>query len=193
MECAPVQELLEEKSLKPRVVNHISHNPASEVGHDHASDVVYSYAKTKVLSLDIPIYTWRNFMQRTAKSARPAPAVLLIVIVVTGQAVALVVNAVLTILDPDSQELPGTAMLFLVFLFVLGAVWLLAAARGVYQGKAWPRGALAVAEVLAVIVSFTYLQLGDVLIGTALLISGGVVLVTLFTPPLNSYLIQRRG
>lgn len=134
-----------------------------------------------------------NFMKQTPQSTYPSPAVLFIVAVVVGQAIALTVNAILTIVDPDSQELPPSATIFLMFLFVLGAVWLLAAARGVYLGKAWPRGALVVAEVLAVIVSFTYLQLGDVLVGLALLISGGVVLVTLFTPALNTHLVQRRN
>lgn len=131
-------------------------------------------------------------MHQTPQSARPSSVVLLVVAVAVGQAIALIVNAILTLVDPGSEELPPSAMIFLTFLFVLGAIWLLAAARGVYQGKAWPRGALVVAEVLAVIVSFTYLQLGDMLVGLALMISGGVVLVTLFTPALNSHLVQRR-
>lgn len=131
-------------------------------------------------------------MHQTPQSTRPSPVVLLVVAVVAGQAIALIVNAILTIVDPASQELPPSAMIFLTFLFVLGAIWLLAAASGVYRGRVWPRGALVVAEVLAVIVSFTYLQLGDILAGVALLISGGVVLVTLFTPALNSHLVQRR-
>ena len=132
-------------------------------------------------------------MQQAPQSTRPSPVVMLVVAVVVGQAIALIVNAILTIMDPDSQELPPSAMIFLTFLFVLGAIWLLAAARGVYRGTAWPRGALVVAEVLAVIVSFTYLQMGDILVGVALLLSGGVVLVTLFTPALNSHLVQRRN
>lgn len=132
-------------------------------------------------------------MPQTSHSPRLSPAVLLVIIVAIGQAVALVINAVLTVLDPDSQELPGSAMLFLVFLYALGAVWLLAAARGVYQGKAWPRGALVVAEALAVIVSFTYFQLGDVAVGTAMLASGAIILITLFTPALNRHLVQRQS
>lgn len=132
-------------------------------------------------------------MQKTPQSTRPSRVVLFVVAVVVGQAIALIVNAILTIVDPASQELPPSAMIFLIFLFGLGAVWLLAAARGVYQGRAWPRGALVVAEVLAVIVSFTYFQIGDVLAALALLISGGAVLVTLFTPALNTHLVQRRS
>lgn len=132
-------------------------------------------------------------MQKTPQSTRPSRVVLFVVAVVVGQAIALIVNAILTIVDPASQELPPSAMIFLIFLFVLGAVWLLAAARGVYQGRAWPRGALVVAEVLAVIVSFTYFQIGDLLAALALLISGGAVLVTLFTPALNTHLVQRRS
>ena len=132
-------------------------------------------------------------MHQAPQSTRPSPVVMLVVAVVVGQAIALIVNAILTIMDPDSQELPPSAMIFLTFLFVLGAIWLLAAARGVYRGRTWPRGALVVAEVLAVIVSFTYLQMGDILVGVALLLSGGVVLVTLFTPALNSHLVQRRN
>ncbi len=131
-------------------------------------------------------------MHQTPQSTRPSPVVLLVVAVVAGQAIALIVNAILTVVDPASQELPPSATIFLTFLFVLGAIWLLAAANGVYRGRAWPRGALVVAEVLAVIVSFTYLQLGDIVAGVALLLSGGVVLVTLFTPALNTHLVQRR-
>lgn len=132
-------------------------------------------------------------MHQTSQGTRPSSGVLLVAIVVVGQAIALIINAVLTIVDPASKELPGTAMFFLVFLFILGAIWLLAAARGVYSGKAWPRGALVVAEVLAVIVSFTYFQLGDVLLGVALLVSGSFVLVGMFTPALNNHLVQRRS
>lgn len=132
-------------------------------------------------------------MHQTPQTARPAPAVALVLIVVVGQAIALVINAVLTVLDPASESLPRVAIYFLAFLFVLGAVWLLASAHAVYRGKAWPRGALVVAEILAVILSFTYFQLGDALIGSALLISGGVVLVALFTPALNQHLVQRRS
>src|SRR5699024_9274465 len=104
-------------------------------------------------------------MPQTSQSARPSPVVFLVAAVVAGQAIALIVNAILTLIDPNSQELPGVAIFFLGFLYVLGAIWLFAAARGVYQGKAWPRGALVVAEVLAVIVSFTFFQLGDVVLG----------------------------
>lgn len=132
-------------------------------------------------------------MPQTSQSARPSSVVLIVAAVVVGQAIALIVNAVLTLIDPNSQELPGAAIVFLAFLYVLGAIWLLAAARGIYQGKAWPRGALVVAEVLAVIVSFTYFQLGDVLLGASLLISGGVVLIGLFTPALSTHLVQRRS
>src|SRR5699024_3362762 len=106
-----------------------------------------------VQSFDTRFLPTEFFMPQTSHSPRLSPAVLLVIIVAIGQAAALVINAVLTVLDPDSQELPGSAMLFLVFLYALGAVWLLAAARGVHQGKAWPRGALVVAEALAVIVS----------------------------------------
>src|SRR5690625_5567365 len=80
---------------------------------------------------------------------------------------------------------------FLVFLFILGAVWLFTAAFGVYRGKAWPRGALVVAELLAVIVSFTYMD--NALAGVSTLISGAVVLVCLFTPALNEHMAQRRS
>lgn len=132
-------------------------------------------------------------MSQSLPSPRPAPVVWFIAVVVLGQAVALVINAILTILDSKSSELPGSAMVFLVFLFFLGAVWLTAAAVGVLRGKAWPRGALVVAEVLAVIVSFTYFQLSEVLLGTALLISGGIVLIGLFTPALSTHMVQRRS
>lgn len=132
-------------------------------------------------------------MQKTQHSIRPGPTILLVVAVLVGQAIALLVNAILTIGDPESGQLPVTAMVFLVFLFGLGAIWLLAAAVGVYRGRAWPRGALVVAEVLAVILSFTYFQLGDALVGIGLLLSGGVVLILLFTPALNNHLVQRRN
>ncbi|MDN6499435.1 MAG: hypothetical protein L0K44_06775, partial [Yaniella sp.] len=65
-------------------------------------------------------------MQQAPQSARPSPVVMLVVAVVAGQAIALIVNAILTIMDPDSQELPPSAIIFLTFFFVLGAIWLLA-------------------------------------------------------------------
>lgn len=129
-------------------------------------------------------------MPQTSPSARLSPVVLLVALIVAGQAVALLISAILIILDPASHQLPGTAKYFLVFLFILGTVWLLAAARGVYQGKAWPRGALVVAELLAVIVSFTYID--SALAGSSLLVSGALVLVCLFTPALNRHMVQRR-
>lgn len=132
-------------------------------------------------------------MSKPLQNAKPAPMVIAVIAVVLGQAVALIVNAILTALDPDSDALPATAKFFLVFLFLLAAVWLIGAARGVYQGKAWPRGALIVAEVLAVIVSFTYFQLGDYPVALALVLTGGFVLVGLFTPALNQHLTERRS
>ncbi|HEY4536286.1 MAG TPA: hypothetical protein VIG71_10035 [Enteractinococcus sp.] len=131
-------------------------------------------------------------MSQSSQSARPSPMVGVVVFVVLAQAVALFANAVLILTEIGSNQLPAAAVVFLVFLFILAGIWLAAAARGVYQGKAWPRGALIVAEVLAVIVSFTYFQLGDILLGAALVISGGVVLLLLFTPALSHHLTQRR-
>lgn len=130
-------------------------------------------------------------MPQTPPSARLLPVVLLVTLIVAAQAVALLVSSILIILDPASHQLPGTAKYFLVFLFILGAVWLFAAAFGVYRGKAWPRGALVVAELLAVIVSFTYMD--NALAGVSTLISGAVVLVCLFTPALNEHMTQRRS
>src|SRR5699024_12288013 len=86
-----------------------------------------------------------NFMKQTPQSTYPSLAVLFIVAVVVGQAIALIVNAILTIVDPDSQELPPSATIFLMFLFVLWAVWLLSGARGGLLGRAWARGWVVVA------------------------------------------------
>lgn len=122
------------------------------------------------------------------------PALVWVVtIVVSAQALGLVVNAVLTLTDSESHQLPATALFFLIFLYLLGAVWLFAAARGVLRGRAWPRGALIVIEILAVIVSISYFQLGQVLVAVLLALSGAVVLVGLFTPTLNEHLVQRRS
>jgi len=132
-------------------------------------------------------------MSHSPQSTQASLLVRVVVLVVLSQAVALLVNAVLTIMDSGTRQLPVSAIIFLVFLYVLGAFWLVAAAVGVNKGKAWPRGALIVAEVLAVIVSFTYFQLGDILLGSALIVSGGVVLILLFTPALNNHLVQRRN
>lgn len=132
-------------------------------------------------------------MSHSPQSAQVPLLIRVVVLVVLGQAVALLVNAVLTILDSGSGQLPVSAIIFLVFLYLLGTLWLIAAAVGVYKGKAWPRGALIVAEVLAVILSFTYFQLGDILLGSALIVSGGLVLILLFTPALNNHLVQRRS
>lgn len=132
-------------------------------------------------------------MSQSPQSTQASLLVRVVVLVVLGQAVALLVNAVLTIVGSGTGQLPVSAVIFLVFLYLLGTVWLVAAAVGVNKGKAWPRGALIVAEVLAVIVSFAYFQLGDILLGTALIVSGGVVLILLFTPALNNHLVQRRS
>lgn len=132
-------------------------------------------------------------MSQSPQRAQAPLLIRVVVLVVLGQAVALLVNAVLTIVGSGSGQLPVSAIIFLVFLYLLGMVWLTAAAVGVYKGKAWPRGALIVAEVLAVILSFTYFQLGDILLGSALIVSGGVVLILLFTPALNKHLVQRRS
>lgn len=121
------------------------------------------------------------------------PMVWIVAIVVCAQALALVLNALLTLTDTESQQLPGTALFFLVFLYLLAAVWLTAAAVGVLRGKAWPRGALIVIEVLAVIVSISYFQLGQPVLGILLALSGAVVLIGLFTPGLNKHLVQRRS
>lgn len=132
-------------------------------------------------------------MPQQAAVNGPKRMVWMVMLVVTLQAIALIINAVLTLTDSESQELSGPAMYFLVFLFLLGALWLLNSVRGIYQGKAWPRGSLVVAQILAVIVSFTYFQIGDTLVGLGLLLSGGFVLIGLFTPALNEQLVQRRS
>ena len=132
-------------------------------------------------------------MSHSPQSTQTSLFVRLVILVVLGQAVALLVNAVLTIIGSGARQLPVSAIIFLVFLYLLGTLWLVAAAIGVNKGKAWPRGALIVAEVLAVIVSFTYFQLGEILLGSALLLSGGIVLILLFTPALNNHLVQRRS
>lgn len=132
-------------------------------------------------------------MSQPSQPSRPAPAVLLIALVVVAQALALLLNAILTVFDADSGQLPGTALFFLVFLYLLGATWLIGAAIGVIKGKAWPRGTLIVAELLAVIVSFTYFQMGEIVLALALVLSGAVVLIGLFTPALTQHMVQRRG
>lgn len=132
-------------------------------------------------------------MQTRSQGAKASPLVIAVALVVLGQGVALIFNAVFIAIDPESDDLPGAAKFFLVFLFILAAVWLIAAARGVFQGKAWPRGALIVAQILAVIVSFTYFQLGDLVLALTLAGSGGFVLIGLFTPALNDHLVERRS
>lgn len=132
-------------------------------------------------------------MSKSSQSSSPTPLVWFVAIVVFGQALALVINAVLIIADPDSEQLPGAAVFFLVFLYLLGGVWLTSAAIGVLRGKAWPRGALIVIEILAVIVAISYFQLGEPLLGAILAISGAVVFIGLFTPALNHHLVQRRS
>ena len=132
-------------------------------------------------------------MSKSSQPISPTPVVWFVAIVVFGQALALVINAVLIIADPDSEQLPGAAVFFLVFLYLLGGVWLTSAAIGVLRGKAWPRGALIVIEILAVIVAISYFQLGQVLVAVLLALSGAVVLVGLFTPTLNEHLVQRRS
>lgn len=128
-----------------------------------------------------------------SKSNNPSPLVWVVAMVVFAQALALVLNAVLTIADPASGQLPGTAIFFLVFLYLLGAVWLTGAGFGVIRGKAWPRGALIVIEVLAVIVSISDFQLGEPVLRIALALSGAIVLIGLFTPALNEHMVQRRS
>src|SRR5699024_1650022 len=130
-------------------------------------------------------------MPQTPPSARLLPVVLLVTLIVAAQAVALLVSSILIILDPASHQLPGTAKYCLVFLLILGAVWLVAAAVGVYRGKAWPRGAVVVAEVLVVGVSFTCV--GAALAGVSTFASGAVVLVGFVTPALNQHVAQRRS
>jgi|SRR5690625_84567 len=132
-------------------------------------------------------------MSQSSQRPRLSPIVILIAVVVFAQALGLLINAGLTLFDTNSQQLPTTALFFLVFLYLLGAVWLIGAAVGVIRGKAWPRGALIVIEVLAVIVSISYFQLGQPVLGSALALSGAVVLIGLFTPTLNEHLVKRRN
>lgn len=132
-------------------------------------------------------------MLQSSQRRRLSPLVIVIAIVVFAQALALLINAALTLFDPNSQELPKPALYFLVFLYLLGAVWLAGAAVGVIRGKAWPRGALIVIEILAVIGSISYFQLGEPVLGSVLALSGAVVLIGLFTRPLNEHLVKRRN
>src|SRR5699024_10571852 len=148
------------------------------------------YAGTRFLDV-ATFHATGLFMSNASPSARLLLVVLLVTLIVAAKAVALLFCSILIILDPASNQFTGTAIYFLVFLFILGAVLLFAAAFGVYRGKAWPRGALVVAELLAVIVSFTYMD--NALAGVSTLISGAVVLVCLFTPALNEHMAQRRS
>src|SRR5690625_2358853 len=174
MECAPVQELFRETSPKRRVVNHIRYMTWLRVKRpSHNEFKIRDTLRPVRFRFTINLESRSCHMSQSSQSARPSPMVGVVVFVVLAQAVALFANAVLILTEIGSNQLPAAAVVFLVFLFILAGIWLAAAARGVYQGKAWPRGALIVAEVLAVIVSFTYFQLGDILLGAALVISGG--------------------
>src|SRR5699024_3229091 len=78
----------------------------------------------------------------TPPSARLLPVVLLVTLIVAAQAVALLVSSILIILDPAYHQLQGTAKYFLVFLFILGSVWIFVASFSVYRGHSWPCRAL---------------------------------------------------
>lgn len=129
-------------------------------------------------------------MSETVRTATP-PAAWGIAAIVGLQAAGLVVAAilVLTMLGEGALGLP--AQLFLVFLILLGAVWLGAAAWGVKVGKTWPRAAVMVIELFAVILSIGSFSAGDLRGGLLLLLPAAVVLLLLFTPSVNTHLGQR--
>ncbi|MGO1791415.1 MAG: hypothetical protein ACTHZ5_14440 [Micrococcaceae bacterium] len=107
------------------------------------------------------------------------------------QAIGLVISAimVLSLLGEGALGLP--AQLFLVFLILLGAVWLGAAAWGVKAGKTWTRAAVIVIELFAVILSIGSFSAGDIRGGLVLLLPAAAVLLLLFTPSVNTHLGQR--
>src|SRR5699024_12750521 len=105
---------------------------------DHSGDAGGRYAASRYVDV-APSAAPELFMPQPPPSSRLLPVDLLVTLIVAAQAVALLVSSILIILDTASHQLPGTAKYFLVFLFILGAVWLFAVAFGVYRRKAWPR------------------------------------------------------
>ena len=107
------------------------------------------------------------------------------------QAAALVLSAIMVLAVLGDGALGVPAQLFLVFLILLGAVWLGAAAWGVKAGKTWTRAAVIVIQLFAVILSIGSLSAGDIRGGLLLLVPAAVVLLLLFTPSVNTHLGQR--
>lgn len=94
-----------------------------------------------------------------------------------------------TLLGNSALGIP--AQLFLIFLVLLGAVWLGAASWGVKVGKTWPRAAVIVIELFSVILAIGSFSAGDAFGGTALLVPAAAALVLLFMPSVNEHLGQR--
>lgn len=114
-----------------------------------------------------------------------------IAVIVGLQAAALVVSAMMVIVMLGDGALGVPAQLFLVFLMLLGAVWLGATAWGVKAGKTWTRAAVIVVQLFAAILSMGSLSAGDIRGGLLLLVPAAVVLLLLFTPSVNTHLGQR--
>lgn len=131
-----------------------------------------------------------NSVSEEVRSATP-PTAWAIAALVGLQAAGLIVSAIMVIALLGEGALGLPAQLFLVFLILLGAVWLGAAAWGVKAGKTWTRAAVIVIELFAVILSIGSLSAGDIRGGVLLLVPAAVVLLLLFTPSVNEHLGQR--
>lgn len=129
-------------------------------------------------------------MNEEVRSVTP-PAAWTVAAIVGLQAAALVVSAIMVLAVLGDGALGVPAQLFLVFLILLGAVWLGAAAWGVKAGKTWTRAAVIVIQLFAVILSIGSLSAGDIRGGLLLLVPAAVVLLLLFTPSVNTHLGQR--
>jgi len=80
------------------------------------------------------------------------------------------------------QPLTVGGTVFLVAVFLGGALWQLRVGRGLWRGFRWPRAAALVVQLFLLVLGFPLLQAGQWPAGLALAAPAVVVLVLLFRP-----------
>ncbi|MFD6092481.1 hypothetical protein ACFWGN_10210 [Oerskovia sp. NPDC060338] len=121
----------------------------------------------------------------TPPAGGPRPPALWVVIAGIGlEAVALVVGALLVLVELVSGRSSAAGVSIFLVVFALGVAAVLgASARGLLRGQRWSRSPVATWQLLQVVVAFSWLQVEVTAPGIAVLALAVVVLVCLMLRP----------
>ncbi|MBE8526821.1 hypothetical protein ILP97_56775 [Amycolatopsis sp. H6(2020)] len=130
-----------------------------------------------------------------APRVRPSRTVLLLCALVALEAAALIVvgliQAVQAFLSP--HVMPAGAIVLMGLLYLGYGVWLMAAARGLRAGRLWSRALILLTQVFLILVSIQLIFPSSRLLAVLLGVLGAVILMLLFSSPVQRHLLAGIG